>query len=150
MAWWVIPAMVASAGVTVMGIQAQKKAMKANAAWQEYERTLNYNYNKQKELTKQRKLLSEQRARGGASGAVIGTGSSLITMAADMEEFENDMWFMEKGLWTANQAADADLKGQLTAANYQMASTLLNTAVSAGTYQQNMDLASKFGSKGVK
>lgn len=148
MAWWVIPAMIGSAAVTVMGIQQQKKTMKANAAWQKYERELNFHYDKQKRLTAQKKLLSEQRARGGASGAMIGTGSSLITMAADMEEFENDMWFAEKGLFVANSASDAELKGQISAANYQMGSTLLNTAASVGTYQQNLELAKTYGTKG--
>ena len=150
MAWWVIPAMVASAGVTVMGIQQQKKSMKANAAWGKYERELDYHYDKQKRLTSQKKLLSEQRARGGGSGSVVGTGSSLVTFAADMEEFENDMWFVEKGLFTKNAAADADLKGQITAANYQIGSTLLNTAASAGMYQADMKNAQKFGSSDIR
>ena len=150
MAWWVIPAMIGSAAVTVMGIQQQKKAMKANAAWQKYERELDFNYDKQKRLTAQKKLLSEQRARGGGSGSVVGTGSSLITFAADMEEFENDMWFVEKGLFTKNAAADADLKGQITAANYEIGSTLLNTAASAGMYQQDMKNAEKFGSSDIR
>lgn len=150
MPWWVIPAMIGSAAVTVMGIQQQKKSMKANAAWQKYERELDYNYDKQKRLTAQKKLLSEQRARGGGSGSVVGTGSSLVTFAADMEEFENDMWFVEKGLFTKNAAADADLKGQITAANYEIGSTLLNTAASAGMYQQDMKNAEKYGSSDIR
>jgi hypothetical protein len=148
MGWWVIPAMIGSAAVTVMGIQQQKKAMKANAAWGKYERELDFHYDKQKRLTQQKKLLSEQRARGGGSGSVVGTGSSLVTFAADMEEFENDMWFVEKGLFTRNSAADADLQGQITAANYQIGSTLLNTAASTGMHKANMDNAAKYGTKG--
>jgi len=145
MAWWVIPAMVASTAVTVMGIQQQKKTMKANAAWQEYERTLNYHYDKQKKLKEQTKLLSEQRARGGASGTQLFTGSSLLIAAADQEEFENDMWFLEKGLTVKNAAASAELKGQLTSANYQMVGTLLDGAASAGAYKSKMDYAKKYG-----
>lgn len=145
MAWWVIPAMLASTAVTVMGIQQQKKQMKANAAWQEYERTLNYHYEKQQKLKDQTALLSEQRARAGASGSQLFTGSSLLVAEADMQEFENDMWFLEKGLFVKNAAASAELKGQLTAANYKMGSTILNGMASAGDYDARFNDAKFFG-----
>ena len=98
MAWWVIPAMVASTAVTVMGIQQQKKNLKANAAWNKYENELNFNYEKQKRLTDEKKRMSLARAVGGASGAQMFTGSSLIVANADIEEFETDMWYLEKGI----------------------------------------------------
>ncbi|QDP62412.1 MAG: hypothetical protein GOVbin3393_20 [Prokaryotic dsDNA virus sp.] len=146
MAWWVIPAMVGSAAVTVMGLQQQKKAAKADAAWKKYGDELNYHYNYQKELTKETKRLSEMRARGGASGAVLGAGSSLIAMEADLEEFENDMFFLEKGLATSNAITDNKLAGAITSANLQMAGTVLNTAAGAGQYKSDMDFAKKYGS----
>ena len=102
MAWWVIPAMIASTAVTVMGIQQQKKTLKANAAWKKYEDQLNFNYEKQKRLTEEKKRLSLARATSGASGTQMFTGSSLLVANADMEEFETDMWYLEKGLWTKN------------------------------------------------
>jgi len=141
----VIPAMLASTAVTIMGIQQQKKQMKANAAWKDYERQLNFHYEKQKRLKDQKKLLSEQRARVGASGGQLFTGSNLLVAAADMEEFENDMWFLEKGVALQKGAADSELKGMITAANYQMGSTLLSSVTSIGTYQQDMDNAAKYG-----
>ena len=141
----VIPAMLASTAVTIMGIQQQKKQMKANAAWKDYERQLNFHYEKQKRLKDQRKLLSEQRARVGASGAQLFTGSNLLVAAADMEEFENDMWFLETGVALQKGAADSELKGMITAANYQMGSTLLSGVASIGSYQQDMDNAEKYG-----
>jgi len=145
MAWWVIPAMVASTAVTVMGIQQQKKQMKANAAWKDYERQLNYHYEKGKRLTDQKKLMSEQRAAVGASGAQLFTGSNLLVAAEDMNEFENDMWFLEKGVALAKGTADSQLKGAITSANYQIGSTLLNSAASVGSYQADANFAKKFG-----
>jgi len=146
MAWWVIPAMVASSAVTIMGIQQQKKNMRANRAWQQYENELNFNYEKQKRLTEEKKRLSEVRARTGASGTQMFTGSSLLVANADMEEFETDMWYLEKGLWTKTQAQDAALAGEIANANFAIGQTLFSTASSVGSYQQNQKL---LDSKGV-
>jgi len=146
MAWWVIPAMVASSAVTIMGIQQQKKNMRANRAWQQYENELNFNYEKQKRLTEEKKRLSEVRARTGASGTQMFTGSSLLVANADMEEFETDMWYLEKGLWTKTQAQDAALAGEIASANFAIGQTLFSTASSVGSYQQNQKL---LDSKGV-
>lgn len=150
MAWWVIPAMIASAGVTIMGIQQQKKNLRANRAWQDYENQLNYNYEKQKRLTEEKKLLSEQRARAGASGAQMFTGSSLLVAQADLEEFENDMWYLEKGLWSKTQAQDAALAGEIANANFAIGQTLFSTAASAGQYQQNEKLLASKGNSDIR
>lgn len=145
MAWWVLPAIIGSTAMTVMGIEAQKKTMKANAAWGEYERTLNFHYEKQKRVKEQTALLSEQRARGGASGSQLFTGNSLIIAEADMQEFENDMWFLEKGLFTKNAASKADLKGKITQANYQIGKTLLDGATASYEWDSNYNDAKLFG-----
>jgi len=146
MAWWVVPAMLASTAVTVMGISQQKKAMKANAAWAEYERTLNFHYEKQKRLKDETARLSENRARAGASGSQMFTGSSLLIAEADAQEFENDMWFLEKGVFVKNAAANAELQGQLTAANYKIGQTILSGAAQAGDYDARFNDAKFFGS----
>ncbi len=36
-----------------------------------------------------------------------------MAMNADMEEFETDLWYMEKGLWVEGKARDAELAGKL-------------------------------------
>ncbi len=146
MAWWVIPAMVASTAVTVMGINQQKKNLKANAAWNKYENELNFNYEKQKRLTDETKRLSEVRARTAASGTAMFTGSSLLVANADIEEFETDMWYLEKGLWAKTQAQDAALAGEIANANFAIGQSLFNTAASTGKYKADMDNAAKYGS----
>ena len=134
MAWQVIAAMAASTAVTLMGQRQQMKTMKNNAAWQKYENELSFQYEKQKQLKAQAKLMSKQRAAVGASGATF-SGSPLIVANADFEEFENDMWYLEKRFFTQNAASNAELTGLLTAQKYKMAGTLLSGASSAASYQ---------------
>lgn len=136
MAWQLIGALVSGA-FTMMGTRQQVQTMKANAAWQRYENELNSNYEKQKRLTEQQKLLSNQRARGGASGVVVGTGSSLLAMQADMDEFENDMWFLEKGLFAKTKANDSELAGQISGTYYKAGASLLDTY---SNYNQQTEL----------
>ena len=145
MAWWVIPAMVASTAVSMMGAQQQKKQAKSDASWQKYQDTMNYHYDYQKKLTAETKRMSEMRARGGGSGAALGTGTSLIANEADLEEFENDMWWLEKGLATKGVITDNKLKGAITSANFQMVGTALNSAASIGSYQQDLKFAKEKG-----
>ena len=86
MAWQVLAAMAASTAVTLMGQRQQMKQIKANSAWQKYENELSFQYEKQKTLKAQAKLMSKQRATIGASGAQF-TGSPLIVANSDFEEF---------------------------------------------------------------
>mgnify|MGYP007077421790 FL=1 len=134
-----------TAAFTMQAANQQIQMMKANAAWQKYEAKLNNEYEKQKRLTQQQKLLSEQRARGAASGIVVGTGSSLISMNADMEEFETDLWFLEKGLWVENKTIDAELAGEIAAVNYQAGSSILGGFMKAGAQSSRMSIAQQYG-----
>lgn len=138
-----------NAAFSMAAAQQQIQMMKANAAWQKYESELNYHYEKQKRLTEQRKLLSEQRARGAASGIVVGTGSSLMAMNADMEEFETDLWYMEKGLWVEGKARDAELAGKIAEVNYQAGASLIGGFMQVGAQSQRMQNVSIYGSAGL-
>ncbi|QDP49235.1 MAG: hypothetical protein Tp1100DCM1099271_45 [Prokaryotic dsDNA virus sp.] len=135
-----------NAAFTMSAARQQIQMMKANAAWQKYESELNHHYEKQKRLTEQRKLLSEQRARGAAAGIVVGTGSSLIAMNADMEEFETDLWYMEKGLWVEGKTRDAELAGEIAATTYNAGSSILGGFMQGANQASRMQQASTFGS----
>lgn len=138
--------MLVNSAFTVMGASQQQKVLKANAAWQRYESQLNFEYEKQKRLTAQTKLLSKQRASGAASGVVVGTGSSLLAMQADMDEFENDMWFLEKGLFAEAKANDAELAGQISSTYLDAGTSLINSYSSYKQQEQLMDSAKLYGS----
>ena len=142
MAWFVPAMMAASTAMTIMGHRQNIKNMKANAAWKRYENTLQLEYEKQKLFKKQAKLFSEKRARVGASGIQF-TGSPLLTAKADLEEFENDLFFLEKGVFVKNAAMDAELTGLIASETYKMGSTLLQAGVNYNTYQTNQKLAAK-------
>ena len=98
--------------------------------------------NYQKLFKKQAKLFSEKRARVGASGIQF-TGSPLLTSKSDLEEFENDLFFLEKGVFVKNAAMDAELTGLIASETYKMGSTLLQAGVNYNTYQTNQKLAAK-------
>jgi hypothetical protein len=143
MAFQIIPfLMAASTAVTIMGQRQQMKQIKANAAWNKYENELSFEYEKQKKLKEQAKLMSAQRARIGASGAQF-SGSPLIMANADFEEFENDMYFLEKKFFVANAARDAETTGLLTAQKYKMGETLLSAGMTYKNWQQGQKAAKK-------
>tara|TARA_R110000868_G_scaffold332487_1_gene593537 strand:+ start:636 stop:1088 length:453 start_codon:yes stop_codon:yes gene_type:complete len=148
MGFWIPFMMAASTAVTIMGQNQQKKNMKADAAWKKYEIDLNYHVQKQKELTSQTALLSEQRARSGASGTTVGSGSSLLVAMADQAEFENDMMLLGKGVTLQHGSVDSKLSGQMASANLNM----LGTAIQGGTSimshnQQTKFMDAKYGKK---
>lgn len=134
--------MAASTAVTIMGQRQQMKQIKANAAWNKYENELSFQYEKQKKLKEQAKLMSAQRARIGASGAQF-SGSPLLIANADFEEFENDMLFLEKRVFVRNAAMDAETTGLLTAQKYKMGETLLSAGMTYKNYKQDKAAAEK-------
>lgn len=143
MAFQMIPfLMAASTAVTIMGQRQQMKQIKANAAWNKYENELSFQYEKQKKLKEQAKLMSAQRARIGASGAQF-SGSPLLIANADFEEFENDMFFLEKRVFVRNAAMDAETTGLLTAQKYKMGETLLSAGMTYKNWQQDQKAAEK-------
>jgi len=144
MAWFVPAMMAASTALTLMGHRQNIKNIKANAAWKNYENELSFLYDKQKMLKKQKKLLSAQRARTAASGVQF-TGSPLIIANADIEEMENDLAFLEKGVFIKNAALDAEATGLIASETYKAGASLFSSAVSYKSYKQDEAIAKKLG-----
>ena len=143
MAAWIVPVLLASStALTIMGHKQNISNIKANAAWKAYENELNIQYEKQKLFEKTRKLLSSKRARIGASGVQY-TGSPLLTTKVDMENFENDLMFLEKGYFLKNSAMNAEATGLIASETYKAGSTLLQAGMSYATYSQGQTMAKK-------
>lgn len=143
MAAWFVPAlMAASTAVTLMGHRQNIKNIKANAAWKNYENELSIQYEKQKLFDKTRKLLSTKRARIGASGVTY-SGSPLLTTKVDMEEFENDLYFLEKGYFVKNAAMNAEATGLIASETYKAGATLLQAGTDYQKYKQGRAMAEK-------
>jgi hypothetical protein len=143
MAAWIVPVLLASStALTIMGHKQNIANIKANAAWKAYENELNIQYEKQKLFEKTRKLLSSKRARIGASGVQY-TGSPLLTTKVDMENFENDLMFLEKGYFLKNSAMNAEATGLIASETYKAGSTLLQAGMNYATYSQGQANAKK-------
>jgi hypothetical protein len=140
---WIVPVLLASStALTIMGHKQNIANIKANAAWKAYENELNIQYEKQKLFEKTRKLLSSKRARIGASGVQY-TGSPLLTTKVDMENFENDLMFLEKGYFLKNSAMNAEATGLIASETYKAGSTLLQAGMNYATYSQGQANAKK-------
>jgi hypothetical protein len=140
---WIVPVLLASStALTIMGHKQNISNIKANAAWKAYENELNIQYEKQKLFEKTRKLLSSKRARIGASGVQY-TGSPLLTTKVDMENFENDLMFLEKGYFLKNSAMNAEATGLIASETYKAGSTLLQAGMNYATYSQGQANAKK-------
>ena len=140
---WIVPVLLASStALTIMGHKQNISNIKANAAWKAYENELNIQYEKQKLFEKTRKLLSSKRARIGASGVQY-TGSPLLTTKVDMENFENDLMFLEKGYFLKNSAMNAEATGLIASETCKAGSTLLQAGMSYATYSQGQTMAKK-------
>ena len=145
MAPWVIPVMMAaSTAVTIMGQRQNIKNIKANAAWKRYEQKLQYLHDKTKLAKKQAKLMSEQRARAGASGTQF-TGSPLIVASADIKEYNEDLMWLEKGVYVKAMAMDAEATSLIAAEQYKMGSTLMNAGMSYAQHKHSIHMAEKYG-----
>lgn len=143
MAFPFVPVLLAaSTAVTLMGHRQNIKNIKANAAWKNYENELSIQYEKQKLFDKTRKLLSAKRARIGASGVTY-SGSPLLTTKVDMEEFENDLYFLEKGYFVKNAAMNAEATGLIASETYKAGATLLQAGTDYQKYKQGRAMAEK-------
>jgi hypothetical protein len=105
---------VTTIGSTIMSIsqaQANKKQIKANAAWQAYQNNLELEIEKQRKLREQTKLMSQQRARQGASGAQMYTGSLLTATMSDLEDFEDDMVMLGRLAYARTSSTEVEARG---------------------------------------
>lgn len=101
-------------GSTIMSIQqarANQKQIQANAAWRAYQNNLELEIEKQRKLREQTKLMSEQRARQGASGAQMYTGSLLTATMSDLEDFEDDMVMLGRLAYARTSSTEVEARG---------------------------------------
>ena len=144
MAWFMPVMMAVSTGLTIMGHKQNIKNIKANAAWKNYEDRIQRLHERTKMAKKQAKLLSEQRARVGASGIQF-TGSPLIMANADMKNYEEDLMGLEKGHFIKSMAMESEVTGMIASETYKMGNTLLSAGIGYKNYQTNQAIAKELG-----
>ena len=141
---WMQIMMAASTALTVMGHKQNIKNIKANLAWKQYQTKMESLYERQKLARKAAKVLSEQRARTGASGMQF-TGSPLIMAKADLEKYNDDLMWLENGMWTKAMADNAEATSLITSEYYKAGSSLLTAGIGYKNYQTNKKIAESLG-----
>ena len=142
---WFVPAMMAiSTGLTVMGHKQNIKSIKANLAWKNYDRKLQYLHDRTKLAKKQTKLLSEQRANVSGSGIQF-TGSPLINAAADMKEYYDDLMWLEQGVFIKGMKDNAEATSLIASEYYKAGDTLITGAMGYADYKETHKTAKEKG-----
>jgi len=144
MTWFMPVMMAASTALTVMGHRQNIKNIKTNLAWKNYERKINDLHTRTKMAKKQAKLMSEQRARVGASGVTF-TGSPIILANADWQSYKEDLLWEDNKLFIQGMTDQNEATSLIASEYYKAGSTILNAGIGWKNYQTNKKIAEKMG-----
>ena len=116
--------MALSTGMSYMGSIQQSKQMKAAAAWDKYH--LNIRKTQDTIMANERaaKLLSEKRAAIGARGVQF-TGSTLMEQESVIENLEDTLFWVNKGVEMDVRTMDIRLAGALAKESWDRKTSLL-------------------------
>ena len=95
---WLALAVASSTAVSYMGSLAHSKQLKASAAWDKYHLDMRKMQDTIMANERARKILSEKRAAMGARGVAMGTGSTLLEQEVVIENLEDSLFWIEKGV----------------------------------------------------
>ena len=123
--WQLALAIGASTAVSYMGSLQQSKQLKAAAAWDQYH--LNIRKMQDTIMANERaaKLLSEKRAAIGARGVQF-TGSTLLEQNAVVENLEDTLFWINKGVEMDLRMMDVRLAGALSKESWERKTSLLS------------------------
>ena len=122
---WLALAIGTSTAVSYMGSLAHAKQLKNAAAWDEYH--LNIRKMQDTIMANERaaKLLSEKRAAIGARGITF-EGSSLLEQNAVVENLEDTLFWIDKGVEMDLRMMDVRLAGALSKESWERKTSLLS------------------------
>ena len=142
---WFMPVMMAvSTGLTVMGHKQNIKNIKANLAWKNYERKINDLHARTVAAKKAAKTFSEMRASVGGSGIQF-TGSPLIVANADWKEYQEDLMWMDQGIFIEGMKDQTEATSLIASEYYKAGNTLIQGAIGYKNYKTNKAIAEKMG-----
>jgi hypothetical protein len=122
---WLALAIAGSTAISYMGSLQTSKQLKAGAAWDKYYKNMEKMQNTIFANKKARKLISEKRAAIGARGVGF-TGSTLLEQNSVVEDLEDTMFWLEKGVQMDFAMIDIKLAGALQSEAYQRNVSLLS------------------------
>ena len=116
--------MVASTAMSYMGSLQQSKQMKAAAAWDKYHLNIKKTQDTIMANKRAAKLLSEKRAAIGARGVQF-TGSTLMEQESVIENLEETLFWVNKGVEMDVRTMDIRLAGALAKESWDRKTCLL-------------------------
>ena len=122
---WLALAVGASTAVSYMGSLQQSKQLKAAAAWDKYHLDMRKMQDTIMANERARKILSEKRAAMGARGVAMGTGSTLLEQEVVIENLEDSLFWIEKGVEMDMRMLDVKLAGALSKEAWERNTSLL-------------------------
>ena len=141
---WMQIMMAASTALTVMGHRQNIKNIKANLAWKAYERKINDLHARTVAAKKAAKTFSEMRASVGSSGIQF-TGSPLIVANADWKEYQEDLMWMDQGLFIEGMRDQTEATSLIASEYYKAGNTLIQGGIGYKNYKDNKALAEEKG-----
>ena len=137
---WMQIMMAASTALTVMGHRQNIKNIKANLAWKNYERKINDLHARTVAAKKAAKTFSEMRASVGSSGIQF-TGSPLIVANADWKEYQEDLMWMDQGIFIEGMKDQTEATSLIASEYYKAGNTLIQGGMGYIDYKDKKALA---------
>jgi hypothetical protein len=125
MAFWLAAAVATSTALSFMGSLNQSRQLRAAAKMDSYYKQVEATQESIASTEKAAFILSEKFAAQGARGVVPGTGSTLLEQQAVVDEWEDEIYWIDKGLEADLNMIDFRLAGALAKESYSRGVNLI-------------------------
>ena len=122
---WLAAAVGFSTVVSYMGSIQQCKNLATSAKWDKYHRDIKAKQDTILANERAKKILSLKRATIGARGVEMGTGSTLIEQAAVIDNLEDTIFWINKGVEMDLRSIDLRLASSLSKESWERGSSLI-------------------------
>ena len=122
---WLAAAVGFSTVVSYMGSIQQSKNLATSAKWDKYHRDIKAKQDTILANQRAKKILSLKRATIGARGVEMGTGSTLIEQAAVIDNLEDTIFWINKGVEMDLRSIDLRLASSLSKESWERGSSLI-------------------------
>ena len=123
---WLAAAVGFSTVVSYMGSIQQSKNLATSAKWDKYHRDIKAKQDTILANERAKKILSLKRATIGARGVEMGTGSTLIEQAAVIDNLEDTLVWISKGVEMDTRSIDLRLASSLSKEAWERGSSLIS------------------------
>ena len=122
---WIALALAGSTAVSYMGSMQQSRNLKVASAWDKYHTNIKKTQDTIMANERAAKLLSEKRAAIGARGVQF-TGSTLMEQESVIENLEDTLFWVNKGVEMDIRTMDVRLAGALSKESWDRKTSLLD------------------------